>query len=495
MKINKIRVVGIILAFFAVGTVGNSTYAQKGKNVQKPAYEIKLIMPGLPDSVLYVAYYYADKTYMIDTLYVERKDPYTFIIKGDSALQRGMYVLASESRVKYLDFFIDSSSFFTIKTGKLDPEKLNIKENLEYINSPENTLVNEFEKGMSVYYSAGLPVAKELRENENLSEEEKEQYKAELNLYQDSMKMFREDFMQKHENSLFVKIYRLNEEITVPDPPKNPDGSLVDSSWSYQYYLNHYWDNCDFSEPALIRTDNMFHSKISQYFDNVVIPIPDSINKYADLLIEKAKDTPDLYRYIVWYITQKYERSQYVGHDAVFVHMIKTYYAKGLCPWVEEEVLKRMVDEGNRLDNILIGRKAPYLYMPDTSGILHSNYEFDKKYTIIWFWDINCGHCKTATPILKEFYDRAKDSLDFEVFAVCLGTDSVKWKQTIIERELTWINVGMNKANIDFKEVYGVNTTPVVFILDKEKHIIAKKVEAKEIETVIRNHEEGKRIR
>jgi peroxiredoxin len=301
--------------------------------------------------------------------------------------------------------------------------------------------------------------------------------------------------MQQHADYLHVKILRMGEEITVPDPPRNPDSTLVDSSWSYQYYINHYWDNCDFSDPALLRTPHGLDAKITYYFDNVIIPIPDTINKYADLLIDKTKHTPELFRYVIWYITQKYERSQYVGHDAVFVHMIKTYYEKGLCPWVDEEHLKVMVNEGNRLDKILIGRVAPHLYMPDTAGNLRSNYEFDKKYTIMWFWDINCGICKTATPILKEFYDRAKDSLDFEVYAICLTTDSVKWKQAIIEKGLTWVNVGMNRANIDFKEVYGATTTPVVFIIDKEKKIIAKKIEAKEIENVLRNHEEGKRIR
>jgi len=492
MKIRKIFVVAILLAFFAAG---NSAYAQKGKTAKKPAYEVRFVFPGLPDSVLYVAYYYADKTYMFDTLYVERKEPYTFIMKGDSLSQvRGQYVIATENKVKLFDFIIDTSYFFTVKTEQLDPERLDIMRTLEYINSPENALPTELGKGMSNYALTIQTLGKELKEKEDLSEEQKEQHKADIRRYQDTLRLHREEFLQTNKNSLFAKMIRLGDEVVVPEPPRNEDGSLVDSSWGYQYYLNHYWDNCDFSEPALVRTQYL-NPKLVQYFDNVIIPIPDTINKYVDILIEKAKNTPELLRYFIQYITHKYETSQYVGHDAVFVHMVKTYYEKGLCPWVDEEVLKRMVDRANQLDKILIGRVAPYLYMPDTNGVLRSNYDFDKKYTIMWFWDLSCGHCKTATPILKEFYDRAKDSLDFEVYAVCLGTDSVKWKQAIIEKGLNWINVGMNRANIDFREIYSVTTTPVVFIIDREKKIIAKKVEAKEIESIIRNYEEGKKIR
>jgi len=490
MKRSRIFVIGVMVALLACG---NGLYAQKSKNSKKPAYEVKFIFPGLPDSILYVAYYYADKTYMFDTLYVSRKEPYTFVMTGDSALQRGLYIVASEAKVKYLDFLVDTSYFFTVKTKKLNPERIDIMENLEFVNSPENTTADDFFRKRGVYIVAIQEFVKKLKE-EKTSEDEKEQLKEKIKQYQDSIRIFQNDFLQKHKNSLFAKIQNLGEEITVPEPPKNPDGTLRDSAWSYQYYLNHYWDNCDFSESALIRTP-AFYPRFNQYFESVVMPIPDTINKYVDLLIDKAKKSPDLFRYIVQTITYKYETSKYVGHDAVFVHMVKNYYKQGLCPWTDEEVLKRMIDEAERLDKILIGRVAPYLYMPDTSGKLRSNYEFDKKYTIMWFWEEKCGYCKTATPILKEFYDRAKDSLDMEVYAVCVGTDSVKWKQAIIERGYNWVNVGYNTANIDFKDVYGVRSTPVVFILDKEKRIIAKKIDAAEIETVIRNHEAGKKIR
>jgi len=491
MKVNKVFAVGIVLAFFVCG---NNAYAQKGKNVKKNGYEVKFIMPGLPDSVLFVAYYYGAQTWMFDTLYVSRKEPYTFVMKGDSALPRGIYVLASESKVRYMDFLVDSSYFFTVKTGKLNPERIDITENIEFINSPENAMTIEFFKKRTVYYSALEAISKEMKGKEEISEEEKEKYRAKIGQYQDSMRIFRENFLKTHENTFFVKTQRFGEEITVPEPPKNPDGSLVDSAWSYQYYLNHYWDNCDFSEPALVRTP-IFHSKISQYFENVIIPIPDTINKYSDLLVEKAKNTPDLLKYIIWFITNKYERSQYVGQDAVFVHMVKTYYEKGLCPWENEERLMAMAEKADQLDKILIGRKAPELIMPDTNGIFHSNYGFNKKYTIMFFWDVGCGHCKTATPILKEFYERAKDSLDFEVYAVCIAKDTVKWKQDLREKGVSWVNVGKNTANIDFPKVYGVKTTPIIFILDREKKIIVKNISAEEIEKVIRNHEEGKRIR
>jgi len=105
---------------------------------------------------------------------------------------------------------------------------------------------------------------------------------------------------------------------------------------------------------------------------------------------------------------------------------------------------------------------------------------------------LDCGHCKSSSPKLVEFYNRAKDSLDFEVYAICMTTDIEKWKQAIIDRQFTWINVGGNQANFDYRVVYDATTTPVMFVLDHEKKIIVKKIGVDELENFLRNYDEGK---
>ena len=298
------------------------------------------------------------------------------------------------------------------------------------------------------------------------------------------------DYLEDHRNTLFAKAQMINQEIQIPDPPLNPDGSLVDSNFAYLYYINHYWDKIDLQEPAMLNTPT-FYSKLQYYFDDVVPPLVDSIIKYADLLIEKAKGDTELYKYLIWYVTNKYERSNYVAHDGVFVHMVQNYYAKNCCQ-TDEAVLERMVNQAEKLRHILIGRKAPELYAPDTNELFRSNYESKRKYTIMWFWDLNCGHCKTATPKLVEFYNRAHDSLDFEVYAVCMTNDAKKWKERIIEKEMPWINVIGNKANIDWRQVYDISTFPVIFVLDKNKNIIVKKISVDELENFLRNYDAGR---
>ena len=494
MKVNRICILGL-LCLFLVGS-GSAFAQKKDKKSSDKGSEIKFVFKGLPDTMLYIATYYEDKNFMYDTLYVSKKEPYTFIMKKDTLVPRGIYLMAGQNKVKYMDFVIDSVFSFTAVAENINSEAIDIISNLRFGDSPENTVMQTFFITMSrlqrnLYEVVGKIKEEEASENPNATligqlQENRKQY-------QDSMRTFMTDYVDLHRNSLFGRAQLLMRDIEVPEPPRNSDGSLVDSNFGYQYYLNHYWDNTDFSEPALLGTP-VWYSKIETYFNDVVPPLVDSINKYADLLIKRAENTPELFKYIVWYVTNKYERSQYVAHDAVFVHMVQNYYAKGRCTWTDEAVLERMVNQAEKLSHILIGTKAPELSMYDTNGIFRSNYESNRKYTIMWFWDLNCGHCKSATPKLVDFYNRMHDSLDFEVFAVCMTKDSTdlpKWKERIREKEMPWINVGGNTATVDYRIAFDVTTTPVIFVLDKEKRIIVKKIGIDQLEDFLRNYDSG----
>ena len=130
----------------------------------------------------------------------------------------------------------------------------------------------------------------------------------------------------------------------------------------------------------------------------------------------------------------------------------------------------------------MIGAKAPELIMPDTNNVFLSFYHIQKNYTLLWFWDPDCGHCKVETPKLRDYYNKYKDSLNLEVFAVSMDQDLERWKKFIRDNQLTWINVGGNTANIDFHKVYDLYSTPVLYVLDKDKKIIAKRIAVGDLE-------------
>ncbi len=494
MKPTTMRHLIISIGILAICFSQNQLLAQKKKAISKKDlnYKISFHLPNIPDSVLYIANYYGEHTYLRDTIRpLNNKNPYTFVFQGMDTIKRGVYILVSQDNSKYMEFLIDSSLFFNVIAENIDPKKPNLSNNLKFENSPENTIFHQYTNYAMSLQGSGASVNKKMREEMSKStpdQELVESYRSQLKTVYDSMQSYTRRFIQENPTNLFAKAQKLTQDIEIPD--EKPEG-YPDTNWQHMYYYTHYWDNCDFTDNALVYTP-VFHHRLTQYYDKVIHPSIDSLIKYSDVLIDKAKNSPELYKYIVWYLSNRFERSSYIGHDAIFVHLIRNYYQKGLCPWVDETVLEHMIGKADMLEPILIGKKAPWLIMPDVNGKFHTNYDFNHvEFTIMYFWDTDCGHCKQQTPKMLEFYNRAKDSLSFDIFAICLTSDSVKWRNYLLDKNLPWLNVGNNKANIDFREAYDIKASPRFYILNRDKKIIVKNIDFDHIEEFLTKYRKG----
>ena len=125
--------------------------------------------------------------------------------------------------------------------------------------------------------------------------------------------------------------------------------------------------------------------------------------------------------------------------------------------------------------------------METYSGQPRSIYDIKKAFTIVYFWEPNCGHCKTSTPKLKELYDKYKTK-DIEIFAVCTQNNREEWEKYIADNELDWINGWDPGRSTHFDFFYNVNSTPLIYILDKDKIIIAKKIGVENIEGFLNDY-------
>ena len=92
-------------------------------------------------------------------------------------------------------------------------------------------------------------------------------------------------------------------------------------------------------------------------------------------------------------------------------------------------------------------------------------------------------------PKLKEFYDNWKDK-GVEVYAVCGKTvkedGMVQCAEFILEKEMTgWINVVDPYYRTKFKTTYDIKSTPQIYLLDKNKEILSKRLGVEQIEEVL----------
>ncbi|HVA97314.1 MAG TPA: TlpA disulfide reductase family protein, partial [Bacteroidia bacterium] len=206
----------------------------------------------------------------------------------------------------------------------------------------------------------------------------------------------------------------------------------------------------------------------------------------ADYLSEKARANKEMFKFVVNYITSTYETSNIMGMDAIFVHMVQKYYATGQAFWIDSTQLYRITERAKTLAPILIGKKAPELILSDTSGYIIPLDSVKAKFTIVYFWDYDCGFCKKVTPKLLAWYQKAK-SKNIKVYAVQTNDGIAPWKKYIDENKLNWINVSDKYHQSGLHQTYDVYSTPVIYLLDENKIIVAKRLDVQQLNDLLKN--------
>ena len=475
------------LLSFVVCSLITASFLAQGHN-------IKVKISGIKDTVCYLAGYYGPKQYYKDTVDVDSQG--NMIFKGTDELPGGIYSVVLPDKQTYFEFIVTEQNF-SLETVKGNQSEMN--EKMKVKNSEDNRLFFEYLKFISDKQILAAKYRDVLQDTTGAKTPEKEKEARDaLTKIDEDVKAYKAKFMETHKQSFVSKIFRTSEEPEVPETPMLENGQK-DSLFPRRYYMAHYWDGVDFSDERLLRTP-VFHGKLSRYFEKIVLQHPDSINIAADYVVEKSKANKEMFKYVVHYITNTYEKSNLMGMDAVFVHMAENYYSKDQAFWVDSAQLAKIAERVRKTKPTLIGKRTPNVILQDTTESKWYNlYDVTAEYTILYFWDPSCGHCKKETPKLKTLYEKVKDK-GVEVFAVCTEFETPDWKKYVRENDLNWINVSDNPEinknavkylqfttleSLNFRDTYDIYSTPRVFLLDADKKILAKRIGVEQLEEIL----------
>tara|TARA_B100001109_G_scaffold255708_1_gene260249 strand:- start:3314 stop:4750 length:1437 start_codon:yes stop_codon:yes gene_type:complete len=440
---------------------------------EEEKYTVEVEVNGLKDTAVYMAYYYGKGQYYRDTAYFNEKGIAVFS-KNDS-LEHGMYSIFLK-KAKLFDFMVDVQEL-SFKT-----DTSNYVGRMEVKGGNENKIFFDYLK----YLNEQQVVATNLRNKlKSADEKEKKKIEEELLSLDKQVKKYISNLHEKHQGTLTSNFIRALDYPEVPEAPKNEDGT-IDSTFEYKYFKAHFFDNIDFTDGRLVRT-SVFHERIDYYLDKLTYQNTDSIIKSVDYILEKSSASPELFRYSLSYLTSKYERSERMGMDALFVHLGKNYFMKGKAkPWFSDKQLEKLTERVEALEPLLIGKKAPNIVVKDTAMKQFLQlYDIKAKYTIVYIWSPECGHCKKATPKLRDLYHKVKDQ-GVEVFAVGNEFENEEWLRFIQKHKLDWINGSDgNDFTSNFRTLYDVYSTPQTYLLDEDKKILAKKISIEALEDIL----------
>lgn len=453
----------LLLAQFAFG-------ADKGKD----GYEIKARIHGLKDTICYFGYHLGDKQYVSDTVRIDSKG--NMVFKGDKKLEGGIYLVVPPNK-KFLEVLITDEQHFSFETDTID-----FLRNMKFKGSPENELFYQYLNQITVKQKQIDPLRKRYDQIKDSKKDSAEVLKERINAIDKEVKVYKNQLAKDHPDKLLSKILKTTFEPEVPEAPVLANGRK-DSTFAYRYFKAHYWDQVDLTDSRLIRTPVLL-PKINYYMDKLTYQIPDSVLASARFIIEKSKQSREMFKYLVVTLTSNYEISKIMGMDAVFVGLVEDYYKTGQAFWADSSLTFKITDRARVLKPLLLGKRTPNLVLEDTSGVMQNLWNMNSKYTVLCFWDPDCSHCKKVVPKLKEWYVSNKNK-GVEVFAVCTETEEQKWKKFIRDNQLDWINVADLHLHNHFRSVYDISSTPVIYMLDKNKVIFAKKMGVEQMTEIL----------
>lgn len=447
------------------------------------AYNIKLTLKPFANAKVYLGYYYGKLKAVADSVMLDANSTGTF--KGAQKLQGGIYFIVSPKKEILFELLLDKEQNFSIVADSATLPKV------IFNGSPDNTMFQSYtafmEKDGKAITEAqvDLKTAKNKKDSASLQDKIKQ-----LNL---EIQQYREDIEKKYPTSLLATLLRALKEPVVPPADKQPGGKY-DTVFAYRYYKSHYWDGVSLTDDRLIRTP-IFEPKLDKYFKDLVAPEVDSINREVDMMLLFSRSNKEMFKYLLIHFVQKYINPEYMGQDAVFVHIFEKYINAGEADFFTEKYRKFVNDRAYSLMANLVGQTAPNLEMVDTLDKPKPLYGEEADFFVICFWDPTCSHCKETVPKLDSIFQAKWKNEGVKLYGVMVDGGKDLWLKFIHDHNLKdWIHVYQTQAQHDadatagrpdYRQLYDVYQTPILYLLDKNKRIIAKKLTYLQFDEVI----------
>ncbi|MDX1665673.1 MAG: TlpA disulfide reductase family protein [Saprospiraceae bacterium] len=453
------------LQLFVLGLLG----------AQERGYHIQVDLDGYQEEELYLAYYYGNSQYIRDT--VSANEDGSFLFTGEEPLPPGMYLIVMAPDNQYVEVIVpENDQIFSLATSVQDPIA-----DLKVIGSKENQLFYDYLNYLGTMRTHAGALEKQMTDLPDNAD--KTELQGKLEQIGEEVSAYQRRIMREFPESLTALLIRANLPMEYPEFSGTEEEK---NTRRWRYANEHIFDNLDLADPRLLYTPFLFQ-RVDQFINKLTVQHPDSLIRAVDRVLDLARPAEENFRFLLIHFLNKYAGSKYVGMDAVYVHLAQEYYGKGLASWVEEEQLNKILENAEGLEKTLIGKIAPDITLQKRDGNTFALHDIDSKYTVLYFWKYDCGHCKESMPHMKEFYTQFKDR-GVTLLAVCVKfTDDVPgcWEYVDENGLGDWLHAVDPYHRSNFSSKYYIKSTPQIFVLDRDKKIIMKRIGAEQLGEVM----------
>ena len=437
---------------------------------------VSVAIKGLKMDTAYLGYHYGGQFHTIDSTRVDTTNGHFSFSRA--GLQAGLFYVAAPNG-RFFDFVIDQPGTSYRFEGSVEHP-----DSLRALNSAENEAFFAYQRKRR----AALDAIRAQEEMFNLLRQAtkdtrvlKEAEFKNTALYR-SLDSLAEQQISLHPDHLYPKMLA---GARLPKPPKKMH-AVVQGRLAPEYVSwvrLHYWDNTRFADTFLLRSD-VWPQYFNDFFARWVHPMPDSAAADIDRMLARMPKNKSFYQYVVVELTKAYESSQRPGADRLFVHLVDRYQKIKETPWLDEPTLLRLAAKANFHRPNLTGNPAPPLSLVDKDGATVSLQGLTAPFTLLIFYSPLCHHCMDVMPGIYATWQKYEPK-GLKALAVSTDDQYAYWKNFIAQQKWNWIDVAdPTKKNV-FIEAFSAYNLPVIYLLDKNKKIMWKRVPIEQLESVL----------
>ncbi len=452
---------------------------------EKNGHDIAITLTPAKNQKAYLGCYYGKSKAIMDSCLLDENCKGRFV--GDKKLIGGIYFVVSQAYSIQFELLIGEVQHFEIIGDTVRKDKFVIN------GSPDNDLFKLYSTKTSAVGAELTTISNSLN---NVSKEDTIRIRKQYKIKNDELLKVRDDMIVEYPNTLMAALLSAMRRPEAPEIPIDPITKKADSSYPYRFVKDHFWDDVVFADERLLRTP-FFEPKVDDYLKYYVSPEADSIIPEIQYMLLSARESKEMYAYLLTKFTNKYISPDYMGQDKVFVKLFTEYYLNGDTIYLDSKSRKTIIDRGYSLMLNQMGNIAPSLDLTDTTGKVISMYSIKSAFTFIAYWDPTCGHCRTELPVVDSIYKARWKSLGVTVYSITSKDDLLPdLKKFIKEKNLPsdWFYVYETKAAKEanekaglpnFRQAYDLTKTPVFYLLDADKRIVGKHLSIHQFDDLI----------
>jgi thiol-disulfide isomerase/thioredoxin len=449
---------GLIAVLFGVWT---SSFAQQEYTIEGRIY------PPL-DRKIFISSYFGEKTTLVDSTVSDIEGEFTIRMKPGTLI--GMYRI-SWGKDKFANLVWNKENIVFSSYSEYPEDSLEIQTSLE------NKLYQYYTRADRVSQQKLdllIPVIDYYPQKDQFYSRAAEEFET----IQKNQSLLLDSLSKLYPASFAVRLFR-----TLETPFLH---ASLSKEARLDYLKLHFFDKVNFQDTLLLNSNawsNKAISYLSLYGNSKLDQkqLEAEFIKAVTIMFSAASVNAEVYKFILDYVVGGFDKYHF---DGVITYIADNFQDPFSC---EDQARKTALQK--KLDNfkkISIGKYAPEIEAPDPKGKIQKLSGIQSEYTLVIFWSSECGHCVQMMPKVKEFYDKQKPKR-VEVLAVSIDTSRTEWTKFLKEEKLDWINVSELKGfNSKAADDYNIFATPTMFLLDREKKIVAKPISWRELDQALR---------